>query len=208
MENGADSEEETLCKPFVFTVLWAFPLSLFVVSVIVFLSLGVPALRATGFGAANCSTQFVEFGESRTCSYDCGNDLEQCEKEYWCRRVHVLADKQQEKTSVLAWDIEAGIGGYVECSNYPDCRYRGIIKLYGRPGSQYKCYFDPSRPDVAILKAPPSPLPYVLAPPLALCLVVIFIILIRQCGKEQTYSLVGEKGTETSNLSKSDFVYV
>jgi hypothetical protein len=206
MESGVDAEEENVCNSVIFTVLWAIPLSLFAASVTVFLSLGVPALRMTGFSETNCSTQFVEAGELRRCSYECGNDFQQCEKEYGCLRVHVLPGFQREKTSVLAWDIDATMEGHVECSNYPNCRYRAIIKLYGRPGKQYKCYFDPSRPNVALLKAPPSPLPYVLAPALVVGLVLVLVILIRNCSKakEQSNSFIAEqKSIETSWMSVS-----
>lgn len=176
MEKEVDSEEESLWKPFLLTILLGASLSLLITALLVFLLLGVPALRATGFIQTNCTTQFIDIIGPKSCSYDCGNDLEQCERHFMCTRVHVFAadSRQPEMRSVLAWDTAVGNDGSVECSNFPECRYQGVLERYGHPGEQYTCYSDPSRPDVVAAQAPASPMPYVL--PLAVGLSVMIVV--------------------------------
>ncbi|XP_062513011.1 calcium-activated potassium channel subunit beta-4-like [Corticium candelabrum] len=205
-QSSSSSQSQSLWKPFLLTILFGLLLSLFTTALLVLIRLGLPALRDASFVETNCTTYSIDALVPFSCSYDCGNDFVPCERHFTCQQVLATTHLQRGTApALLLWDIDAVTSDSLRCSNYPDCKFRMIAQVYGRPGSQYKCYYDTSRPDIVLLRAPSDPLPYLVVPSLTAfaSFVLVVALLYWRCRGE---SVCDETDGEESSL-ESDVKY-
>eukprot|EP00118_Oscarella_pearsei_P024755 m.306726 g.306726 ORF g.306726 m.306726 type:complete len:205 (+) comp41535_c0_seq1:521-1135(+) len=167
-----DGEGESLCRPFLYTILVGTTLAGIAAAVVVIILVGIPALKQPSLEPSNCTTMRHQPIGDRSCLYDCGNEFNQrCSRIFPCSVVWVQVHGEQ-RVAKLAWDVEHGQSSS-ECSNYPHCDYQGIDERYRFIGMTFSCYVDRDKPDVAFLVEPASALPYVLWPSVAIAYILV-----------------------------------